>query len=384
MIRPSQTLLLALALIVATTAAEPQGLNGMESAFARGDFAASYAAATARLAHDPNDIDANLTAALIALYRNDLDAAARYDGHVTDLKPEDTRGQKLADEIAERRADTTDVAASALPARIAFAAADPIPLIPVQVNGHQGFFLINTDADATTLDPAFANEAGVKITAAGTGTFPNGEVAFEPHGIASTLQVGAVTMHDVQVVARGTRELAFFPDHHPDGELGTRFFTHFLTTIDYPNQVLVLRPRSDSAAFERDAKANAVPMLLAGDHSIIVRGKFDDGPDGWINVDTGLGPTGLSPTKTAVSDSHIILDEEHTQPGANGQPLRFARLAATVTIGIRSITNVQGYYLPDDDWSRLFPFAVRGAVSHLYFAKCALTFDFVAMRMVMI
>jgi len=56
---------------------------------------------------------------------------------------------------------------------------------------------------------------------------------------------------------------------HIDGAIGTSFLDHFLATIDYRRKLLVLRPASDSAAFEADAarrNADLRPMWLVGDH----------------------------------------------------------------------------------------------------------------------
>jgi hypothetical protein len=196
----------------------------------RGD--AAYAADTAALATAPNDPAANLDLATIALYHNDLDAAARH--------------------LARATATPTD------------------------------------DPRATTLDPDFAAEVGVTLSAAGSGVFAGGRQAALQRGTAATVQVGGVTMHDVNVMGLPTRQVPFFGERKPDGVIGTRFFTDFLTTLDYVNGALILRPRTDSAAFEREAGPSSVPMLWVGDHFLFVRGRINDGLEGWLSVDTGL------------------------------------------------------------------------------------------------
>jgi Aspartyl protease len=229
----------------------------------RGD--AAYAADTAALATAPNDPAANLDLATIALYHNDLDAAARHLARATATPTDDPRAQRIFATIAQRHADTEPVAGAVLPARIPFVAEDPLPLISVEVNGRKGLFIVDTGAGATTLDPDFAAEVGVTLSAAGSGVFAGGRQAALQRGTAATVQVGGVTMHDVNVMGLPTRQVPFFGERKPDGVIGTRFFTHFLTTLDYVNGALILRPRTDSAAFEREAGPNSVPMLWVGD-----------------------------------------------------------------------------------------------------------------------
>ena len=379
------TRFLAMALVFVACGAAP-GATPPQDAFAQGDFDAAYAADRATLAADPTNVQANLEAATIALYRNDLLAAAAYAGHVPASAPDDARArvQRIVTAIAQRRADAADVAGAALPARIPFVVEDPLPLIEVTVNGKQGLFIIDTGGGATVLDPEFAAEIGVTLTAAGSGVFAGGRQAAVQSGTAATLQVGGVTMHDVEVMGLPTRGLPFFGERKADGVIGTRFFTHFLATLDYVNGALILRRRSDSATFERDAGGTSVPMLYVGDHFLFVRGHINDGPEGWLNVDTGLAGGGLSPSKPAVTDSHITLDEANAGQGVGGGgPVRVVPFTASVTVGTRRVDGVVGLFTPDGDQFGIFPFAVRGAVSHGYFRTCALTFDFVAMRLVM-
>jgi len=371
------------ALLVTSTAAAPDPSSG-SAAFARGDFDAAYAADAAALATTPNDPAANLGAATIALYHNDLDAATRYLARATATSTDDPRAQRIAATIARRRADTELVAGAVLPARIPFVVEDPLPLIVVEVNGRKGLFIVDTGAGATTLDPDFAAEVGVTLTAAGSGIFAGGLRATVQRGTAATVQAGGVTMRDVEVMGLPTRQVPFFGERKPDGVIGVRFFTHFLTTFDYVNGALILRPRSDSAAFERAAGPDSVPMLWVGDHFLFVRGRINDGPEGWLNVDTGLAGAGLMPSKDAVADSHITLDEAHAGEGMGGGGMvRVVPFTAAVTVGGRRIDGVQGSFTPEGDQFGIFPFAVRGAVSHGYFRTCALTFDFAAMRLVM-
>ncbi|MGB8520109.1 MAG: hypothetical protein WCD38_08080 [Candidatus Tumulicola sp.] len=64
-------------------------------------------------------------------------------------------------------------------------------------------------------------------------------------------------------------------DGHPfDGIIGAALLRQFLSTLDYRNGRLILRPRSASNEFEaasRAANATIVPMWLVPDHFIFAR-----------------------------------------------------------------------------------------------------------------
>jgi hypothetical protein len=278
------------------------------------------------------------------------------------------------------------VAPFASPARIPFVATDPLPLLPVAVNGHAALMMIDTGGGDLTLDPDFAAEAGVTLTAAGNGVFGGGKRAPVSRGLADRVTLGPVAMSGVPVAGLPTRGIPFFPGHRPDGVIGTLVLAHFLATIDYPHGALILRPRSDSTTFQRalPRAATAVPMIVFGDHFIFVRGRINDGPEGLMNVDTGLAGGGVMPSRAAVADSHVVLDEKNAGQGiGGGGPVRVVPFSAAVTLGTRRVAAVDGLYTPDGDQYGIFPFPVRGSVSHGYFRACALTFDFDAMRLVM-
>jgi hypothetical protein len=272
------------------------------------------------------------------------------------------------------------------PVTIPFLTTDPLPLLPVVVNGHVALMMIDTGGGDLTLDPDFAAEAGVTLAAAGSGVFGGGKRAPLSRGTAERVKLGSVVLTGVPVVGLPTRQIPFFPGHKPDGVVGTLVLAHFLATIDYVHGALVLRPRSDSAAFEAalPASAVAVPMSLIGDHFIFVRGRINDGPEGLLNVDTGLAGGGVMPSRATVADSNIVLDEKNAAEGlGGGGQVRVVPFTASVTVGSRSVKSVPGLFTPDGDPYGIFPFPVRGSVSHEYFRDCALTFDFEAMRLVM-
>jgi predicted aspartyl protease len=321
---------------VAASAADLPPAGAMQAAFAAGDFATAQSLADATLAASPNDIPANLMESTLALYRNDMRAAEGYASGVIAIDPKNAQALRNVTLAAGRRedADGTNIDMNGGYLRVPFVVTDPLPLVRVSVNNHPALFVIDTGAGNTVLDPAFAAEAGVTLTAA--------------HGTADTFAIGDVTLHAVAIDAKATRGLPLFADRRADGIIGTRTLAHFLATIDYAHGALFLRPRSvqGSKDFERRTGASAVPMILAGDHALFVRGRINAGPEGWLALDTGRAPAD-------------------------------AAVPATLTVGVRKVDAVR---IPDPAGTQ--PFPVQGAVPQAYFRKLALTLDFDAMKAV--
>lgn len=360
-----------------------------DAAFSAGDFEGAARAYAAVLATKPNDAGANLGLGAVELYENDLAGAERNLGAALASDPSNDRAHRLLTEVTRRRGGdgTYRVEPFGDEARIAFVATDPLPVLSARVNGHDALFIIDTGAPGIVLDPDFAREIGVSMHAAGEGVFAGGRRAPVMKGEVDSFALGPVTVDRLPVTLLPTRSFGLLPGKRLDGIVGTGFLYQFLSTIDYVHGQLVLRPRSASAQFEQRAKADnasVVPMWLVSDHFLFARGRFNDGREGLLSVDTGLAGAGAQATKQAIDDAKIALDEAHAFQGMGGGGMvRSIPFTASVTVGTRRVENVAGVYTPDGSQFGIFPFTVLGTVSHSYFRQCALTFDFDAMRLVM-
>ena len=195
-----------------------------------------------------------------------------------------------------------------------------------------------------------------------------------------------MTLRDVPAGVLHTRRNPLYPGHTLDGIIGTGLLMHFLATLDYCGGRLVLRPPSASAAFERDAAktgANIVPMWLAGDHFIFARGRIEQGREGLFSIDTGMAGGGLQATKATLDDAGVAIDESRKLTGmGGGGPVTVIPFRAGATLGALTVADVPGMYNPDGDQFGIFPFKVSGTLSHMFFRKTRLSFDFQAMKLV--
>jgi tetratricopeptide (TPR) repeat protein len=353
-----------------------------DALFAAGDFAAAARSYESTLQADPHNAGADLGLARIALYRNDLSSLEAHARALAADDPNDPRAQRLLAAIGVRRGDAPDIRADALAGEVdvPLVQVDPLPVIDSSVDGKPARLLLDTGGTGLDLATTFAQKIGLATQSAGQGVFAGGLHAEVRKGHVDRLDLGAATVRSLPVSVIDQIP----PDI--DGVLGTNVLYDFLSTIDYQNRKLILRPKSQSTAFERAAAARGatiVPMFLVPDHFIFVRARAGSGPEALYNVDTGGGGIGVQLTKTSLDAAGIVPDATHSISfhggGGDAHAIPFV---ADVTLGERTWRGLPGLYFDNGDQYGIFPFAVAGTLSHELFKRGALTFDFTAMRLV--
>jgi hypothetical protein len=355
-------------------------------AFAAGDFGAAYAGYTAALAANPNDPDAVLGLGTIDLYRNDLKPARSYLELARTLLPAEPRVARAFRTLAAREGNLNDyrIAMSAAEARIPFIATDPLPVFHATINGQDALVMLDTGAAGVDLSADGAARLHIATHVIGQGIFAGGKTAQVSAGYIDSVAFNGVTVRGIpsnvipQPLSMGGRTI--------DGIVGTVFLSHFLATIDYVDGALILRPRSTSVQFERDLSAGAsrIPMWLVGDHFIFARANVGHAPESLFNIDTGGGGLGVQLTKASLEAAHIDVDKSNVEGfgGGGGEAPSIPFTAPSVTLGRYTVQNVPGLYFPEGDQYGVFPFHVAGTLSHLFFRKTTLTFDFDAMQLI--
>ncbi len=363
-----------------------------DKAFAAGDFATAKTEYRELLGQRAS-YGAYLGAGRIALYENRLHEAAGDLRHAQAMASNDADRSRTAGYLSEAQTRAAIAAAGAglnVPQTgltIPMVAVDPLPLISVKIDGRQAYFILDTGAPGVVIDPQFAAELGIKLQASGSGVFAGGKSAAVQTGTVPVMQLGSLTLHAVETDALPTRMVSFFAPKRVDGIIGTVFLERFLTTIDYPRAQLVLRPRTESAAFERavPAAATIAPLWFVGDHFLFSRGSINGLANQLLLVDTGLAGGGFMPAKETLTAAHIALDNSRAGQGIGGGgavtivPFTVQRLC--LWTACRS--NIPGSYTPEGTPFGIFPFATAGAISHEFLKYYAVTIDFDAMRIVL-
>lgn len=356
--------------------------------YASGSFDAAAAAYAATLAANPSDTVAELNLGAIRLYQNDFVAAEPLLRAVVAADADNARAASLLRELERRRAElarrtTVDGETATIP----FVTSDPLPVVRAMVDGKEGTFLIDTGG-TVDLEPDFVASLGLTMSDAGVGTFAGGKRAHVRGTTLHSITLGGATAYDVPAHVLVTHASDLFGGVHIDGIVGTTLFERYLATIDYPNERLVLRPRSalTSARFQAAAissGATIVPFWLVGDHLVFANAQVNDAAPGLFLFDSGLAGGGLLASKELVAAAHLQLDQARagTGVGGGGPVTSVPFVADRIAVGNAVRTNVRGIYTPEGGPE--FPFAVWGGISDQFLKHFAYTVDFDAMRIVL-
>lgn len=353
-----------------------------DAAFQAGQFDDAKAAYSTAIAAAPGDAGALAGRAMVELYENDLTAAARDARAALALDAKNERASRVLRTVAERRGAPGEFAVSqTADAVLPFVVEDPLPVVRFKINGIMANVLIDTGAPTLVLTQRFADAHQIKTVAMGQGVFAGGKTATVYGAHVDSVEMPGLTVRniDANVLPLGGGPMRKVV---PDAIVGTSFFAHFKTTIDYIGQRLVLQ-KMDSPDVAGRIVAD-VPMWFVGDHFLFAWARINNGAPELLNVDTGGAGVGLQLTKPALDRAHIQPDLAHAQSFmGGGGPARAAPFTAAVTIGDATQADLPGLYFVGGDQYRIFPFTVSGTVTHEFFKHYALTFDFARMRLVL-
>ena len=381
---------LAVVYSLTAMATQPITPSPADQAFQAGDFDKAATAYKSEHAKDPNNVRVLLRMGDVALFANRLNEAERDYRNALAIDPSNKWAKRSLSDIQQREGSGTQFVITHRDdtAIVPFITTDPLPIVRVRLSkDREANFLIDTGAPAIVLDPSVAKALGLKVVQAGMGIFAGGLRAPIRTATLNSITCGTITVSHIPVSVMPLQGAPAPAGIHVDGILGTSFFYHFLTTLDYNHGRLILAPRAASDAFEEAASKRgdtSVPLWYVPDHFLFAQARVNDGSIGLFNIDTGGEGMGLQATKHTVVDSHIALDIAHkSQFNGGGGSITTIPFHATVTVGHTSVKDLPGKYFPDGDQFGIFPFTVSGTISHEYFRHLAVTFDFVAMRMVL-
>lgn len=278
--------------------------------------------------------------------------------------------------------------------RISFVATDPLPVVPVSVDGGQPMdFIIDTGGAEVILDRALAQTLGVESVGALAGAYAGQKKGETGLGKIDTLQLGEFTVREVPIHILDLSSLADFNGHQIKGVIGTRLLMHFLATIDYANGALILRRATPEnlQALETQAApgVKVIPFWLVDTHYILAEGTFNDQPPALFFVDTGLAGKGFTASEADLQKAGIAVDWSKAQSGPGGggavRTVDITLDRLTLGTGTNRISAAQvpgtviegGVPILGDQLG----FHVGGLISHQFFRPYALTLDFTGMRL---
>jgi hypothetical protein len=303
----------------------------------------------------------------------------------------------LADQAALFDDDASYVIEGPEQTKVGFLATDPLPVIEVFVNENGPLnMIIDTGGAELILDRELARRVGAHMCGAIRLDYAGQKTANTGLGRISTVKIGDATVHNIPVHTLDTKEISkLFGGTEIHGIVGTRLLMHFLSTIDYVNDALILRQPAlstgEGAGFtNRHRSAALIPFWLTEMHCMLAWGTLNDLEPMLFFVDTGLAGAGFTASLDVLQRAGIAVDWSKASASLGGagevRSSDFVVERLILGTGTNSIveTNVRGVAI-EGSASILegkLGFRVGGLISHQFFRKHSLTLDFRAMRLI--
>lgn len=172
--------------------------------------------------------------------------------------------------------------------------AQPLPLVPVDINGTGPYdFILDTGAGTTLVAPHLARRLGLQATEAKQGQTAGGKVDVLLSRV-DRLQVGRARAKDLQVAVTDLSAVENAVGTRLDGDLGYNFLKGFCLAVDYAKQELSLG--SSPASYEGAARAEAKIIIANPKKPLILVETFANGRGPLqFAVDTGTSTTAIAP-----------------------------------------------------------------------------------------
>lgn len=277
--------------------------------------------------------------------------------------------------------------------RIKLLRVDPLPVIEVKINNQSSVnFLIDTGAAETVIDLDYAKELGLEIFGSDVGTFAGGKQAVTYSGKVQSFTISDLTIHNMLVHLLPVRPVSqMFGGMQIDGIIGTVLFYHFITTLDYPNEEVIFRKKTDENMKKYESnieKLNPiiVPFWMVGDHFMVAWGSVNNSDPILMFLDTGLAGGGFIGSKTTLDKASIELDESKAfiGLGGGGKVKAIPFVVDELSFGDAQEKNIGGVYTANFPLENMLGFQIGGIISHQFFKPYALTFDFKNMRFILV
>lgn len=255
------------------------------------------------------------------------------------------------------------------------------PAVKASVNGQRLTARLDTGAPWLIMPPSVAEDLGLEMKACGK-QFHGRERVQSSSGIAKCFELGAAIISDVPVVVLETVKRVIF---------GTNVLRQFLTTIDYPQQRIVLSPagRCSSAKEHREmirGTSVSIPFEIHDTHYMTATGSIGDSDEMTFFIDSGL--VALRNTGKRVQQAALTglepadLGKLNIQIEDLGQK-QFVELSESIRLGPLSQDGHLLWWEGEHAKHRVFERKeIHGLLGHAFLKNYAWTLDFERMKYV--
>lgn len=219
-------------------------------------------------------------------------------------------------------------------------------------------------------------------------------------GKIDTLELHDITVHNVPVFILGTKH--FTEDssdnlHVINGVIGTSVLEQFLPTVDYLNNKLILRRKTQENRKKvseeyANHQVKTIPFYLDSLHLLYAKGSINGRENVLFFVDSGLADDAshnafIMPTQTfdyLNLPLPEVIERKETKTGA-GVVVEYSGYFSVETIGLEGLVrqNMTGLYIADTEasyWEQ--GFISDALISHNYLKNYIWTIDFDKMEMI--
>lgn len=404
----------AVAPLLSASVGAAAGETDPDALFRAGRFDEAARGFAEILRQDPNNAHAARQRGHIALLSNRFADTEKYLTLAVRLAPEDRQAKKLLADCYLRQ-DRYPAAVPLLRAvgnepqarwyeavqgqpyqvsvgpsgRVPWLSMDPLPVVEASVNGGppKKFLWDTGNTQGVGLSVRMAEEAGLQEVARGT-VSGGGQTVEVFLGVLPSFRMGDVELRNIPVSwadMEAPHELGAEPN---PGGIGAEVFAHFVTTVDWANQELVLRPRNRGqarAVRAAAARAGSQPLPLWIDRNLpYTLGSVNGSGPQVVCVNTGQadGPA-LRLAMGTAERLRVRTDLSRPQFGATHGEVRKsypcypdeARIGPAVARGIYCAAPETLPISPDQQ------FDVLATFGHTFFKPYAVTLDFAEMNL---
>ncbi len=279
---------------------------------------------------------------------------------------------------------------------IPFVAKDPLPVIPIEVNGVKMNAFIDTAADGLLIDSEKAKELGIETVSKLDGLFAGGKSQEVGYAKTDTLKLGDVSINNVSTMTGpidGTISSLFPNVKDVHAAIGTNVLQNFVPTIDFISKELKLVPKNEVGRnkvqenLNNDDIKTKVPFTIGSSHYMFTRGSINEYEnlnmfmDSGMPANNGKGPI-LSPQAMKYMGFPIPKNkdmEKSTFSGMGGGSFKTSTFDLnSYNVGSLGEKNTSGQYWTGDQFNmyETTGFVSDAMIGHDFVSKYRWTIDF--------
>jgi len=247
-------------------------------------------------------------------------------------------------------------------------------------------FGLDTGVTSMSMSKVVADELGLQVESTFTGGNPGNSFPIYL-GVLGSLTIGDIELRNLPILWH-EHPTPTTPDGTPTaGWIGTTLFYHFLTTMDYAGQALILRRKTRRQVQEFKAEAyrdhaEKLPLWMGGDHYLCTLGSLRDYGPRIVSLDTGGMGFGVSTTVEIAEQVGIEVDYDHPV-FFNGVIPAYPIVPDQISLGRAVGRNVRGLAGPLATLllRQILKFDTIANFTHEFFKPFAITMDFTDMNL---